>query len=221
MPAGPRPENKTLALGADGVIATTSWVNLYSRELTLNGVPVTSGSTVRAHAVKGDQLVGSFTLTTNGQFGFMPVYADATGDNTTGLVPGEKFYLVVNDVKTDELFTWTTNGDRVEVTQLSAAGSNPEVLPSGYSLEQNYPNPFNPNTVIRYQMPVTSRARIEVFNILGATVRVVFDGLAPAGENEVVWDGRDDAGQPTASGVYFYRLTADNYTETKKMMLLK
>jgi len=221
LPAEPRPFADAAALGSDGIIATTSWVNMYSRDLTFNGEQVTAGSTVRAHAVKGDQVVGSFTLTTNGQFGFMPVYAGASGDNASGLSSGEEFYLVVNDVKTDEVFTWTNNGDRIEVTRLSTAGSNPQVLPTGYSLEQNYPNPFNPSTVIRYRVPVTSRAKIEVFNVLGASVAVIFNGLAAAGEHEIVWDGRDDAGMPTASGVYFYRLTADNYTETRKMMLLK
>jgi hypothetical protein len=220
-PAEPRPFADVVALGSDGVIATTSWVNMYSRDLTLNGEQVTAGSTVRAHAVKSDQVVGSFTLTTNGQFGFMPVYADASGDNASGLISGEEFYLVVNEVKTDEVFTWTNNGDRIEVTQLLAAGSNPQVLPTGYSLEQNYPNPFNPSTIIRYRVPVTSRAKIEVFNVLGASVAVILNGLATAGEHEIVWNGRDDAGMPTASGVYFYRLTADNYTETRKMMLLK
>jgi hypothetical protein len=220
-PADPRPQVEDFALGSEDSFATTSWVNLYSRDLTLNGEPVTAGSTVTAHSVEGDQIVGSFTLKTRGQFGFMPVYADATGDNASGLKAGNQFYLVVNDVKTDEVFTWTNNGDRIEVLQLSAAGSTHEVLPSGYSLEQNYPNPFNPSTMINFSMPVSGHARIEIFNVLGASVTVIFDGLAPAGEHEVVWDGRDDAGRPTASGVYFYRLTADNYTETRKMMLLK
>jgi hypothetical protein len=220
-PKDMRPQIDNYALGSENSFATTSWVNLYSRDLILNGEQVTAGSTVRAHAVNGDQPVGSFTLTTSGQFGFMPVYADAAGENTGSLKPGDQFYLVVNDVKTDEVFTWTNNGDRIEVTQLSAAGSTHEVLPSGYSLEQNYPNPFNPSTVVRFSMPVTARAKIEVFNVLGASVAVIFNGLAQAGEHEVVWDGRDDSGTPSASGVYFYRLTADNYTETRKMMLMK
>jgi len=95
------------------------------------------------------------------------------------------------------------------------------VVPDSYSLSQNYPNPFNPSTVIKFGMPATGQARIEIFNVLGASVAVVFDGQAIAGEHQVVWDGRTTDGNPTASGVYFYRLTADNYTETRKMMLLK
>ena len=66
-----------------------------------------------------------------------------------------------------------------------------------------------------------STAKIEIFNVLGKLVAVPFDGMAVAGENSVVWDGRFTDGQMTSSGVYFYRLSSDNYTETRKMMLLK
>jgi len=60
-----------------------------------------------------------------------------------------------------------------------------------------------------------------VFNILGRLVAVPFEGLADAGENTVQWNGRNSAGESVSSGIYFYRLTADKYTETKKMTLLK
>ncbi|MFZ1682536.1 MAG: T9SS type A sorting domain-containing protein, partial [Candidatus Zixiibacteriota bacterium] len=85
----------------------------------------------------------------------------------------------------------------------------------------NYPNPFNPSTTISFALPTTGNARIEVYNVLGALVAVPFDGVAQAGTHQVVWDGNDTRGQQVASGVYFYRLTAGGYTETKKMMLLK
>ena len=107
------------------------------------------------------------------------------------------------------------------MTELSTAGSIGEVLPTGYSLAQNYPNPFNPSTSIAFNMPVSGHAKIEIFNVLGRSTAVIFDGQAEVGLNNVVWDGRDANGNATASGVYFYRLTADKYTETRKMMLLK
>ena len=220
LPAAPRPEAQNLALSS-GVSATTNWVNLYSADLKLDGEIVSAGATVKAYSVEGDHLAGSFTLNTAGRFGFMPVYADIAGDNQIGLKSGAQFYVTVNDVKTSEVFTWTANGDRIEVNALSAANSNNQTLPNSYSLEQNYPNPFNPTTMIGFSMPVTGHARIEIFNVLGASVAVIFDGQAQAGDHQIVWDGRASDGTPTASGVYFYRLTADNYTETRKMMLLK
>jgi flagellar hook assembly protein FlgD len=75
--------------------------------------------------------------------------------------------------------------------------------------------------VIGFTMPVTGYAKVEVFNVLGRLIATPFDGTAQAGQNQVIWDGRDSNGEQTASGVYLYRLTADKYTETKKMMLLK
>jgi len=220
-PVESRPQIDATALGSDGVIASASWINLYSGDLRVDGEPVPAGATVTAYAVDGDRAVGSFTMTTDGRFGFMPVYADMAGESEVGLKAGDPFYLKVNDVPTEETFTWTASGDRIEVPELTAASSLGDVLPGGYSLAQNYPNPFNPITNVKFSMPATGTARIEVFNVLGRSVAVIFEGVAQAGEHEVVWDGRDAGGAPAASGVYFYRLTADNYTETRKMMLLK
>jgi PKD repeat protein len=198
-------------------MTTTHWVNLYSRDLLVDGQQVTTGTTITAHAVAGDDVVGRFTMTTNGQFGFMPVYAE-----TGGLLnPGDAFYLKVNDIATEEEFTWTNSGDRLEITELSTAASSVEILPQDYSLAQNYPNPFNPATQILFTVPQATKVKIEVFNVLGRSISVVFEGQAAAGQNSVVWDGLDASGKPTASGVYFYRMTAENYTETRKMMLLK
>jgi flagellar hook assembly protein FlgD len=74
---------------------------------------------------------------------------------------------------------------------------------------------------MEFTLPVAMKAKIEVYNILGALVATPFDGVATAGTNSVVWDGKDARGQNVASGVYLYRLVADKYTETRKMMLLK
>ncbi len=201
-----------------GAVATTNWISLYSHDLTLNGQTVKSGSRVTAYSVKGDNLIGSFTLKTDGLFGFMPVYADGAGEQVTGMKAGDKFYLSVDGIKTDEVFDWTTSGDRVEIAGLSTGNVD---LPTTYSLAQNYPNPFNPTTAISFSMPTSGKAKLEVFNILGRLIATPFDGEAMAGENTVIWDGRDSQGDAVASGVYLYRLSADTYIETKKMMLLK
>ncbi|RME20695.1 MAG: T9SS C-terminal target domain-containing protein, partial [Candidatus Zixiibacteriota bacterium] len=94
-------------------------------------------------------------------------------------------------------------------------------LPRTFALGQNYPNPFNPSTTIEYSLPRRSRVVIEIFNVLGRNVRRLVDEQAEAGRHRVVWDGRNDAGRPVASGVYLYRLVADDYTATRKMLLLK
>jgi len=201
-------------------VSSSNWVNLYSENLTVDGKTVTAGAVITARSVNGDRELGSFTMATDGQFGFMPVYADAAGEDQFGVQAGDQFYLTVDDIKTDEVFEWTTNGARVEINALAASGATGN-LPMKYSLDQNYPNPFNPTTTILFTVPATGHVKIEVFNILGRLIATPFDGEASIGSNQVVWDGRSSDGEMTSSGVYFYRLTADNYTETRKMMLLK
>ena len=95
------------------------------------------------------------------------------------------------------------------------------VVPDEYALFQNAPNPFNPETTIRFSLGTAGRAEMIVFNVVGQRVRTLIDGDLDAGTHNVRWDGTDDNGRSVASGLYFYRLTSDNFTETKKMALLK
>ena len=101
---------------------------------------------------------------------------------------------------------------------LSDAASS---LPIEYALDQNYPNPFNPDTQIGLALPSDSHVRLNIFNVLGQHVRTLVDGEMPAGYHTVTWDGNDSDGSSVASGVYFYRITAEDFTSSKKMMLLK
>ncbi|MFN3693571.1 MAG: T9SS type A sorting domain-containing protein [Ignavibacterium sp.] len=92
-----------------------------------------------------------------------------------------------------------------------------------FKLEQNYPNPFNPTTTLRFALPGESLVRLEIFNLIGQRVKVLVDmeSSLSAGWHEVHWNGRDDASRPVASGIYFYRLQAAKYSETKRMILMK
>ncbi|MEA2031271.1 MAG: T9SS type A sorting domain-containing protein, partial [candidate division Zixibacteria bacterium] len=218
-----RRDHGTLASNViSDVTATNRWMNVYAYNLTLDNHTVRSGATITAHTQNGLK-VGSFTMTEDGLFGFMPVYGDVRSTATReGVSDGEAFYLAVNGVKTSETFTFTGGiGNRVEITNLSTAKETDNNLPSQYGLSQNYPNPFNPTTTISFMLPASSNARIEVFNILGELVATPFDGMAQSGENMVEWDGTNYSGKTVSSGIYFYRLSADNYSETKKMTLLK
>jgi hypothetical protein len=94
-------------------------------------------------------------------------------------------------------------------------------VPKSYSLNQNYPNPFNPETVIEYSLPASGHVTLTVFNVVGQKVVDVVNGYQSAGNKQAVWNGRDENGREVQSGVYFYRLTSDNFTMTRKMMLLK
>jgi hypothetical protein len=89
-------------------------------------------------------------------------------------------------------------------------------LPGSFSLAQNYPNPFNPSTQINFMLPKRSKAELEVFNVLGQRVATLVNEVLPAGEHTVTFDA---SRQP--SGIYFYRLTHSEGSETKKMVFLK
>ncbi|QQS38039.1 MAG: T9SS type A sorting domain-containing protein [Ignavibacteriales bacterium] len=89
-------------------------------------------------------------------------------------------------------------------------------IPKHFSLSQNYPNPFNPTTTIKVAIPVTQEIQLDVFNVLGEKVRTLYNGLANAGILTVEFDASN-----LSSGVYFYRLNAEQFSEVKKLLLLK
>jgi len=104
----------------------------------------------------------------------------------------------------------------------------PDLLPHSFTLSQNYPNPFNPSTTIPFQVygsPSIVHSPIhttfKIYNILGDLVRTLMDEKKMPGNYQVVWDGRDDEGEKVSSGIYFYRLEAGDYSEMKKMILIK
>ncbi|MGB2990078.1 MAG: FG-GAP-like repeat-containing protein [Candidatus Zixiibacteriota bacterium] len=101
----------------------------------------------------------------------------------------------------------------------TAKGS--ESRPQRFSLSQNYPNPFNPRTSIRFALPQDAHVSLTVYNVLGQKVVTLVDEEQPAGYETVWWDGKDATGDEVSSGIYFYRLEADEFLEVKKMLLVK
>jgi hypothetical protein len=107
------------------------------------------------------------------------------------------------------------------VDQPTGVDDDYSAVPKNYSLNQNYPNPFNPETVIEYSLAAAGHVTLTVFNVVGQKVVDVVNGYESAGHKQAVWNGRDENGREVQSGVYFYRLTSDNFSMTRKMMLLK
>jgi hypothetical protein len=89
------------------------------------------------------------------------------------------------------------------------------------ALSQNEPNPFNPETTIRFTMPSSGNVTLNIYDAAGRLVRSLVNGVTEAGSHNVTWNGVDNHGSPVSSGVYFYRLSAGKFSETKKMTLLK
>ena len=93
--------------------------------------------------------------------------------------------------------------------------------PAELTLFQNYPNPFNPQTAIQYTLPHDCKVEIAIYNILGQRVKTLVNEQQRAGYKRVEWDGKNDRGEQVASGIYFYRIEAGEFTKSKKMEILK
>lgn len=93
--------------------------------------------------------------------------------------------------------------------------------PKDYKLYSNFPNPFNPSTKIAFELPKASHVTLTLYDVLGREVAEIADQNYPAGYNEITWNGLNRNGEQASSGVYFYRITADNWSKVKKLMLIK
>jgi len=139
--------------------------------------------------------------------------------NTPGCTPGDyEIYMEVRDA-------YGKLGYDVTLVQLSTSEVDEEegnnVSVDRFALNQNYPNPFNLSTEITFQLPVASSVSLKIYNTRGQLVRSLIEGNQTSGVYTVNWDGKDRAGNEVASGIYFYKLSAGNFSSIKKMVLLK
>ncbi|HEX9253803.1 MAG TPA: T9SS type A sorting domain-containing protein [Ignavibacteriaceae bacterium] len=116
---------------------------------------------------------------------------------------GNKFLYRLKQIDNDGQFEFS---DIVEV----------EIVPVKFELSQNYPNPFNPSTTIRFSLPVQTHLKINIYNMLGELVKTISEGTYEAGYYSVSFDAAE-----LSSGTYIYRIESENFTETKKMILMK
>ena len=96
-----------------------------------------------------------------------------------------------------------------------------EGVPTSYSLGQNFPNPFNPTTIIPFALPQSGRVVLNVYTISGELVATILDNDLAAGNYKAIWNGKDKSGRMVSSGMYLYRIQAEQFTSVKKMVLLK
>jgi hypothetical protein len=185
---------------------------------------------VYALAVVGNEVVVGGTFSSAGGVSANYVARFNTQTNTwstlgTGSSNGVNYYVYALAVVGSEVYVgggftqaggvsanrvarWNSGTSRVE--QLSSTA------PKTFLLEQNYPNPFNPSTTIRYQLPVASEVKLEVYDVLGKKIATLVSERQSAGSYQVVWNASG-----LSSGTYFYRLQAGTFVETKKMIMVK
>lgn len=117
------------------------------------------------------------------------------------------------------ILAFISNGKYSSIFDLSKYAE--ESTPDDFSFEQNYPNPFNPVTTFRFSLPYSSDVKLDIYNVLGQKVATIIDMSLPAGIHNCEWDSHDNSGNLVASGIYFAKLKAGNYTSTKKMVVIK
>ncbi|MBD3423558.1 MAG: T9SS type A sorting domain-containing protein, partial [Candidatus Latescibacteria bacterium] len=115
-----------------------------------------------------------------------------------------------------KVMNFSGGGVKPDITDDQSEG--PELVDK---LHQNHPNPFNPVTEIRFSLKARSRVTIRVYDVSGRLVNTLVDGMVERGGHRVKWDGTSSRGSGVASGVYFYRMETDVYTESRKMILLR
>lgn len=115
--------------------------------------------------------------------------------------------------------------DNIQFTRKDATNSQKshpaDVAAMGYNLWRNFPNPFNPHTQIRYDIGKPGFVELKIVNVLGQDIRTLVNEEKAAGSFDIFWDGKNDAGLQVPAGLYFYRLKSANFSETRKMLLVK
>jgi hypothetical protein len=133
---------------------------------------------------------------------------------------GESFAYVDRTARPGETYTYQI-GVRDPDGEFLSPTVKVTVAGLGVALDQNVPNPFNPTTTISFTLPQRELVTLSIYDAAGTLVRTLVNEVRGYGKNEVTWDGRDNAGATVGSGVYFYRLTAGKFSESKKMVMLK
>jgi hypothetical protein len=121
--------------------------------------------------------------------------------------PQDRFELAKN------VFDWMQNVTNINVT--------PAETPKSTKLAQNFPNPFNPSTTIKFDLKDKGMVTLKVYNVAGQLVRTLVNGVRDANTYTVTWDGTNDRGGAVASGIYFYKMDTKDFSQTKKMVMLR
>ena len=174
-----------------------------------------TGASVTIKQIKGTSqgdtvTIGIFPIKATGDW---QVYASNTviGGNPVNITSGNKINIIRLEFNTGGL-----NVNWIGFEDATTSVINQNGLPTKFNLSQNYPNPFNPSTTISYSIPKASHIKLEIFNTLGQKVTTLVDEFKSAGNYKTEWKA-----STFASGIYYYRMQAGEFKETKKLILLK
>jgi len=219
--------------------------NLVTTEITISG----TGATVSAgfnmdinitHTYIGDLVL--ILRSPAGTLCYLSLFQGGSADNIIGNYPGtltpaqafDRFLgqpldgtwtLTVRDGGAGGTgqFNWWALYDITDCEcDVDVTGAPDALVPTRFALAQNSPNPFNPATTIAFDVPVDAgTVTLAIFDVSGRRVRTLEQGSLAAGRYTRTWEGRDDSGRRVSSGLYFYKLTGNGFTETKKMVIVQ
>ena len=172
------------------------------------------GNHVRTGTYVINEVTRILTITFEGITVNQVYYEDSTAVEATYTFTNESEVVLSVDAAFSETLVATGNAE-VTLTRRSVGLDEVLGLPVSHRLSQNYPNPFNPTTTISYDLPAASDVTLTVVDLLGRTIRELASGTQPAGTYQLSFDA---SGLP--SGVYFYRLQAGDYSQTKRMVVV-
>lgn len=201
---GPR----TAAFAGDDIVSATQDLGGSSQTVMLAVVPLQTGV-----IAAGNDQIATLYFSRN-----LVSILDTSLINATSLVPSGGLLAADNAAQPNGYAPRFVGGAVMVGTSVS---EHPDVLPREFDLLPNYPNPFNPTTSFAVALPVPSHVTLEIYNLLGQRVVKLFDGPAPAGYLDLTWNGKDSRGRQVGSGVYFYKVEAQDFRQVRKMVLLK
>jgi len=164
--------------------------------------PMKNSINYRAAIASSTLNPGGFNVNTM-WFGFSYQYVR---DDVVG-APADRFELA------RDVFDWMDNIVNANIT--------PAETPKSTKLAQNFPNPFNPSTAIKFDLKEKGFVSLKVYNVAGQLVRTLVSGERDANAYTVTWDGKNDRGGAVASGIYFYKMETKDFSQTKKMVMLR
>jgi hypothetical protein len=214
LPMYKTPADTTFSIptqGYTGLVANMS-------KITISGTVVSDNDVTLAN------LVISFIATSHVEV-LPDVQLDGTTYTITNLYAGWTYSLTAMATDHNDFVRSVTIADRdstLNITMVYTVDNVEEtIIPTRTALNNNYPNPFNPSTRIAFDMANDGRVRIDIFDVRGARVTTLTNADYKAGSHYVEWSGKDEAGRNVASGIYFYRMQTEGFSETKKMMMIK
>jgi len=121
----------------------------------------------------------------------------------------------------NEVYYLSENGNMSKSVSSGDGINLVNLIPENFTLYQNYPNPFNSTTTIAFDLPEDVKVRLEIFDVSGRPICTLIDEPREAGSHRVFWNGRDEAGDTVASGLYIYRLQAGEFIQSRKLLFIK